>query len=172
MDHQRLGQACESASGQAAILQPDHGGRNAAGLRIKAGRLRLILVPFKSGWVTENLKERLQSQGKRASQLHPAVSKPDAAAPYLRLANRRQADADRSDSEPFAPGLVGVPSAPPMELVDRVFIYPVRAGGLPGFVLPRDRAPLDSRVCSAFRVVRTAQLTLWAVRGLTTYIGR
>lgn len=39
---QRLRQACESASGQAAILQPDHGGRN----NILAGRLRLILVPF------------------------------------------------------------------------------------------------------------------------------
>ena len=79
---QRLGQACESASGQAAILQPDHGGRNAAGLRILAGRLRLILVPFKSGWVTENVG-RLGTYRpsvprkllKRASQLHrPSVN--------------------------------------------------------------------------------------------------
>ena len=99
MDHQRLGQACESASGQAAILQPDHGGRNAAGLRILAGRLRLILVPFKSGWVTENVG-RLGTYRpsvprkllKRASQLHrPSVNLTLQRLILQRPANRRQA---------------------------------------------------------------------------------
>ena len=45
---------------------------------------------------------------------------------------------------------MGVPSAPPIELVDRLCMYPVRAGGLPGFVLLRDRVPLDMRVRSDF----------------------